>query len=295
MKKWMIKKYKIICMVFLAICLVGWTSFIQYSEHKAAAGSERKTTDSASSGKDNTVGTDDASAEDSALTQHNVDEPSVATTAAPDIILNDADSDNAEDSLNVCEDDPESIDVVQNNDFSESEDLADNDGADDNETAVEPEPVDVSITFKYAVADVTGKLNIRKEAEPDSEVLGILPSGAYCEVIERSREWAKIKSGDITGYVSSEYMVFNEEAVEKLTASNELFIKVISSKLNVRSEANTECTVLGTAGNGDKFIYLPYESVDGWYRVQYSETQAGFVTDEFSIVYITAPEAVKEY
>ena len=80
-----------------------------------------------------------------------------------------------------------------------------------------------SIVDSYAnlgIAEVSGYLNVRKTPESFGEVIGKLPKGGACEILDTSTDgWYKISSGGVTGYVSSQYVYTGDEA-KKLAAEN---------------------------------------------------------------------------
>ena len=65
------------------------------------------------------------------------------------------------------------------------------------------------------IANVDETLNIRKEPSAEAEFVGSMNRGAIAKVESTEGEWAKIKSGDVEGYVLSQYVLTGEEA-EKL-------------------------------------------------------------------------------
>lgn len=65
---------------------------------------------------------------------------------------------------------------------------------------------------RLGIAKVDNWLNIRQKAKKDSKIVGKLPKNAGCNIYGIKNGWAKIKSGNVTGYVSSEYLVTDEEA-----------------------------------------------------------------------------------
>ena len=73
-----------------------------------------------------------------------------------------------------------------------------------------------SIVDSYAnlgIAEVSGYLNVRKTPESFGEVIGKLPKGGACEILDTSTDgWYKISSGGVTGYVSSQYVYTGDEA-----------------------------------------------------------------------------------
>ena len=148
------------------------------------------------------------------------------------------------------------------------------------------------LTFKYALANVESRLNIRSGAGTDNPTIAYLKPNGYCEVLEWGPEWTKIKSGTVTGYVYTVYLIFNDDVISKLKNSNKLFIRVTSGTVNIRSEATTESAVLGKGTRDAKYIYLPEKSVEGWYCIQFSETVTGFITEQYSEIYIDTTQAI---
>ncbi len=52
---------------------------------------------------------------------------------------------------------------------------------------------------------VEGYLNIRSEASSEDgvEILGKLYPGAVAKILEEEKEWSRIESGDVTGWVKN--------------------------------------------------------------------------------------------
>ena len=63
-----------------------------------------------------------------------------------------------------------------------------------------------------------GYINIREEQSTDSDVVGKIRKDAICEVVSIEDEWCEIESGEIKGYISSEYLLTGEKANEKAEA-----------------------------------------------------------------------------
>ena len=58
------------------------------------------------------------------------------------------------------------------------------------------------------MANVEESLNVRQDASEESEVVGKLYKGAAADIEDSSVEgWIKIKSGNVEGYVKSDYCV----------------------------------------------------------------------------------------
>lgn len=100
----------------------------------------------------------------------------------------------------------------------------------------------VNMNFdRLGIAKVDSYLNIREEPKDDGKIIGKLPKDAGCHIYEiDDKGWAKIVSGKITGYVSSEYMITDKEAEEyALTVGSEVAV-VNTDALNVRFVPSTD-------------------------------------------------------
>ena len=279
MMQWLRKHYRMACCVFLGVVLVSWTAFMDASDRKwIKANSHLEVTDLSSTP---TVRPDSSGEKATA-------EPSKEPTFAP----------TQEPTPELTQTPEPTVEITPE---PTSEPTPEPTPEPTAEPTPEPTPVltqavdntpSFTLTFKYAIADVENKLNIRSAPGTESTVIAYLKPMGYCEVLEWGTEWTKIKSGTVTGYVYTEYLRFNEDAVSKLHANNKLFIKVTSSVVNIRSQANTECEVLGKGASGSKYVYLPYSSVEGWYCIRFSETQKAFITDQYSEILIDTSVAV---
>ncbi len=83
--------------------------------------------------------------------------------------------------------------------------------------AVAPSVVD-GYSLLGVVKAESGYINIRQEMNTESEVVGKIGKDAICEVLSMENEWCEIQSGEITGYISNEYLLTGVEANEKAAA-----------------------------------------------------------------------------
>ena len=92
-------------------------------------------------------------------------------------------------------------------------------------SAVAPSVVE-GYTVLGVVEAESGYINIREEANTESEVVGKIAKVAICEVVSSEGEWFEIKSGEIEGFISGEYLLTgvlaNEKAEELMNAGVEL-------------------------------------------------------------------------
>ena len=78
-----------------------------------------------------------------------------------------------------------------------------------------------------------GNLNIRKTPSTDGSIVGKLRKNDAAEVLGEENGFTKIKSGEVEGYVKSEYLYTGEEALNAAKdATNQLFLA--NSEMNKR-------------------------------------------------------------
>ena len=72
------------------------------------------------------------------------------------------------------------------------------------------------------VNTTSGTLNVREEADKNSNILGKLEKGSSVEVLEEKGDWTQIRSGDLIGWVSSAYLAKDEakNAENKITITD---------------------------------------------------------------------------
>ncbi len=136
----------------------------------------------------------------------------------------------------------------------------------------------------FGLANVeSGNLNVRAEASTKGKLVGKMSKDAACEVLDIDKEtgWAHIKSGEVEGYVSTEFLLVGPEA--RLRA-NELVDKVViadTDGLRVRDNADVNSAVMTQILKGEELEFV--EELDGWYKV-YVDSEEGYVSAEFAHV-----------
>ncbi len=151
----------------------------------------------------------------------------------------------------------------------------------------------VSEYDNIAIAQVDNYVNIRSEADIESEVLGKLYNNSAAEVHETVGDWYKITSGSVTGYVKSEYVVCGDEELARNVSRR--VATVHTETLFVRTEATTECNVLGMVANMDE-LTVTDESIEGWVKVSIEEGE-GYVSMDYvtlSTEYVQAESKAEE-
>jgi len=109
----------------------------------------------------------------------------------------------------------------------------------------EPELSDV------VMANVYQSLNVREEPTTDSARVGLLYKDCGGTILERGDGWTKLQSGNIIGWCSNEYLLFEEEA-ERLAANVGITYATVNTEtLRVRAEAAVDSEVLSLMPKGE--------------------------------------------
>lgn len=120
------------------------------------------------------------------------------------------------------------------------------------------------------ISKVDNYLNIRKEPSTadQANIIGKFPGKAAGEILETLDGWYKIKSGNITGYITadSQYVAVGQEARDLAMESATLMAIVKTDMLNVRTEPSTESTIWTQISKEER--YPVAEQLDGWVQIE---------------------------
>ncbi|MBQ8983833.1 MAG: SH3 domain-containing protein [Lachnospiraceae bacterium] len=130
------------------------------------------------------------------------------------------------------------------------------------------------------VAKVEGSVRVREKAGTDSEIVGKMYDTAVGTVVENGEEWTKITSGNVTGYVSNDYLIFGDEAGEYIEENYMYAATVQVPTLNVRAEAAKTSECIGSVKAG-KALEVVDDTDDEWVEIQYTEDTTAYVAKEY--------------
>lgn len=141
-------------------------------------------------------------------------------------------------------------------------------------------PVVASEYADIAIAQVNNYVNVRAEANTDSEVLGKLYNNSAATVLETTDDgWYKINSGSVTGYVKAEYVVTGDEELARRVSTR--YATVTTTTLYVRTEPSTESSILTMLGEGDDFVVVDESMKDTGWVIVTTEEGDGYVSTEY--------------
>ena len=152
--------------------------------------------------------------------------------------------------------------------------------------AATPTPV-VYAKFPYVVTDIDSRLNIRSGPGQEYSIVAKFTPNSYARIIERGEGWTKLSSGGYEGYSINDYLLFDNDAINKLRAKDALYVEVTGESMNIRKGMGTDTDILGKARKGDRFPYIPERSTEEWICISYegndAYASADYVTESFNM------------
>lgn len=129
------------------------------------------------------------------------------------------------------------------------------------------------------IAHVDNNLNVREKPSENGKIIGKLTKNAACEILSEEDGWAHIKSGNVDGYCSMEYLYTGAEAIAKAEEVASLVAVVNTETLKVRELPNTECAVITLIPRHEE---LEVEEVmeNGWIKFMLDDEEA-YVSGEY--------------
>lgn len=138
-------------------------------------------------------------------------------------------------------------------------------------------------TSKYddvAVAKVTKYLNVRKKPTEDAEIVGKLYKGAAGTILKTKKSgWTKIKSGSVTGWVKSDFIVTGNDVEDYANEVCDKTATVTAQTLKVREKASTEAKVLTLIPEGESYHVL--KNKKDWVAIKVDEDIKGYVSKDY--------------
>lgn len=219
-------------------------------------------------------------------TEHIADETVEAESSTEKVETAPAESESESQEIESEETDPEESALEEG---SSEDDFSETDPAETEapveETTQAPE-VTVQAVDYFAdqfMVTVTGKsaLNVREEPNADSKWVGKMYEGSGGTILEVGDGWTKIQSGNVTGWVSNQYILTGEAGKAAALEVCQLVFEVTSDALKVRSAPTTdEDNKIRAIYGGDTYPVVTLQD-DGWVEIEYKEGKTGWVAAQY--------------
>ena len=139
------------------------------------------------------------------------------------------------------------------------------------------------------VASVDGNLNVREAPSTEAGLVGKMPNNAGCEILSVEGEWTRIRSGEVEGYVKSEYLLSGAAALQRAEEVKQTVATVTTTTLHVREQPNTDCAIVTSMPMGEQLEVL--ETLDGWVKVNI-DVDEGYVSSDYVQIATELPKAM---
>lgn len=138
----------------------------------------------------------------------------------------------------------------------------------------------------------TDNINVRKEANVESDIVGTMNNGAVADIVSANGEWLQITSGNISGYVKNEYVLTGKEA-EKYAEKYYVATGTVNvDGVYVRDNTSKEAEIIDTAYVGTTYDVDKKLTTSEWVCVNLEDGAKGYVYVEFITVTEGYPTAV---
>lgn len=145
------------------------------------------------------------------------------------------------------------------------------------------------------IANVKNYVNIRSEADTNSRVVGKLYNNAVATIISdgdeslQDKQWVEIKSGNVTGYINSDYLYIGSEVYDRIEKVKSNIATVEAKVLNVRSKASTKSTVVTQVPKDFNLEVL--EEKSNWLKISFGG-KTGYVSKDYVHIKTDFKEAI---
>ena len=137
----------------------------------------------------------------------------------------------------------------------------------------------------FAIADVDKYVNVRTEANTDSEIVGRMYDGAVAQIQEEvdgeDGKWLLVTSGNLNGYIKAEYFIYGEDAVAVIDDYIDRYAVVKADCLNIRENPDIESKRIGYALTGEKLKLTGKGDNPDWINVNYADDKTGYVSADY--------------
>lgn len=130
--------------------------------------------------------------------------------------------------------------------------------------------------------NVEESLNVRAQANEQSDIVGKLYKGSVADIVENDGTWAHIKSGNVDGYVNVSYCVTGTDALSYAYDTCGEIATVNTDGLRVREAADTNSKALEVADQGKTYqVDRAAQAPDGWIAVV-CDSQTGYIAADYA-------------
>ncbi|MDO5346005.1 MAG: C40 family peptidase [Lachnospiraceae bacterium] len=140
--------------------------------------------------------------------------------------------------------------------------------------------LDTSMVDTMGIAQCDAYINVRATGDTEGEVLGKLYNNSAVYILGVDEHgWYKVRSGNVEGYVASQYIVTGAEAEALATEVGYHVAEVGAEVLNVRAAASEDAEIVTTVTNTQEVEVV--EDCGEWLKVAVDSDCYGYVSADY--------------
>lgn len=147
-----------------------------------------------------------------------------------------------------------------------------------------PEETEEEVLSSLVMANVSSALNVRENPDVESKILGRIYKDCGGKVITRGEEWSLIETGELVGWASNEYLLFDEEAEALARDVGFVNARVNPGAITVKKAPHKEAPDIGIMAQ-NAVAEVISEDTRGWILVAYGETEGWVPADSVRITF----------
>ena len=147
--------------------------------------------------------------------------------------------------------------------------------------AEEPaQPLDTSMVGTTGFAQCEEYLNVRAGASVDDEAVGKIYNNGSLEILGVTADgWYEVRSGNVEGYVSADYVAIGDEAEAIASVSGYTTAQTAADGLNVRADSSSDAEIIGMVDDSHEMEVV--EDQGDWVKVLIDGEMYGYVSADY--------------
>ena len=137
-----------------------------------------------------------------------------------------------------------------------------------------------------AISTASDYVHVRRKPNTHSKIVGRLYKGCSADVLKTKNGWAKIRSGNVTGYIKKSYLAIGDDAKKMIGKYGQKYVRVKTSvvTLNVRKKADIKSKILTQIPIEENYDVI--KSTDHWYKIEIDGDTKGYVRKEYVTLHV---------
>ena len=145
-----------------------------------------------------------------------------------------------------------------------------------------------------AISHVSNYVNIRSEANTSSSIVGKIYNNCAATILAtvdgEGGTWYQIKSGNVTGYIKSEYFITGADAEKIAKNIGTVYVTVSADSLRLREQPSTDSAILTTLSKDAEYLEVKEEG--DFIEIQVDESLSGYVHKDYVTQRVEFKQAV---